>query len=890
MLYRVRAALVRARELFRRRSRYDREQDEEFRFHIQMETAENVRRGMSEPEARRAALVRFGGQQRYREETSDARGIIALERWGQHLRLAFRAMRRHPGFSVAAVLTLALGIGLNTALFTVFYSLGFRPFDVHDGDRLVNVYHVPEGRSRYVHGFAEMISWDDFESHARAIRSEDGPIEAAAVYASAGLTLTANGAVAARGQYVSCGYFATIGVQMSLGRGFAEDECARPGESAVAVLSHLTWNRHFGGDSAAIGRTVRINQTTFSVIGVAQPGFAGLMLEPADVWIPVTMQPTVGRGQQPDSMFAGDWSWLVMVARLSPGAGTDDARAKLAVTAGQQDRVFPGRATRVVVTRGGLLNFPQARSGAAIVATILGVLGALVVVMICANLMNLLLARGLARRREVGIRLAVGASRRRLVEQMLVESGLLALIGGALGFALAFLLPALVPRLVPIQVQVDLSPDGRVLAFTAIVSLATAIFFGLVPAWRATRVDLVSAFKGGGERAGAHPSRLRNVIVGVQVAGSALLLIVAALLVRAARHGSSIDLGYTTDGVATFELNLPMLGYPPERARATYEALVQRLQATPGVQAVSLASPLPLLGNRSDMLRDADAAGDDAINVSFVSATASHFATLEIPIVAGRAFTDADVAAAGIAGDQPLVISQALASRLGGDSSPLGKRLAMGDASYRVVGVAVDARMTSLGGGLPFMYVPAHPGRDQNLHVLVRATGSLAPIERLVPQLAAAMDPSIVVKTQRLGDRLALELMPARLSSAVAGTMGALTLLLALVGIYGVVSYAVAQRARDIAVRRALGANDAVVVRLMMRQGLRSVVIGLAAGAAIAVVASRALRGVLLGVSPLDALSFASAILVLLMTAGMATWVPARRASRVDPARILRED
>ena len=890
----LRVIWARFRELFRRPT-IGAERDEEFSFHVDMETAENVRRGMSEADARRAALIRFGGRQRFREETQDAERWLWLERWGQHLRYAVRAMRRQPAFSIAAILTLGLGIGFNTALFSIFYSLGFRAFDVRDGHRLVNVYHVLEGeRGRPVHGFSEMISWQDFQAHAAAIRSDNSRIESAAVYATTELTLTAQSSAAVRGQWVSCGYFTTLGVRVAMGRGFAEDECARAGEPALAVLSHAAWMRHLGGDSTVVGRRVRINQTAFTIVGVAEPGFDGLTLQAADVWLPVTMQMSVDRGQGRDSLFVADWSWLVMVARLAPGATADDARAQLAVTARQRDRLFPGRQTRVVVNRGALLNFPEARDRATMVAALFGVLGALVVVMICANLMNLLLARGLARRREIGIRLAVGASRRRLVEQLLVESGLLAIIGGSLGFAMAFLLPALVPKLLPVPLQFDLSPDGRVLVFTAIVSLATAVVFGLVPAWRATRVDLVSAFKGGtsGWRRDIHPSRLRSAIVGVQVAGSALLLIVAALLVRAARHGSTIDLGYTIEDVASFELNLPMLDYSADRARTTYQTLVQGLERTPGVQAVSLASPLPLLGRRSDMFRDADAPELEAINASMVSATGSHFATLEIPLVAGRAFTDAEVAAAGIAGEQPVVISRAFGRMLAGEASPIGKRLTMGGARYRVVGVAIDAHVTALGApDVPFVYLPAHPGRDQELYLLVRAArSSLASVERLVPQLAAAIDPSIVVKSQRLSDRLALELMPARISSAVAGTMGALTLLLALIGIYGVVSYAVAQRTRDIAVRRALGANDSSVVRLMMRQGSGSVVIGLVIGAAVAMAASRALRGVLFGVSPLDALSFGAAIAALLVTAAIATYVPARRASRVDPARILRED
>jgi predicted permease len=881
---------------------WSRRPDDDFRdeieSHIELEAERLVaQRGMSTEEARFAARRRFGNVTRAQEQYHDSTRWVWLERWGQHLRHALRAMRRQPAFSLAAILTLALGIGFNTAIFSVFYALGFRELPVRDADRLVNVYHVPRGEQRRpVHGFQTMVSWQDYETHAQALRAA-GPgesrIESAAVYADVELTLTADRAITTRGQFVSCTYFATLGVRLAFGRGFVSEECARPGEPAVAVLSHDTWLREMGGDTAVVGRTVRINQTPFTVIGVAEPGFGGLTLQPAEVWLPATMQMVVSRGQQGDSLLAGDWSWLIMVARLAPGATPDDARAELAVTARQRDRLFPGRDTRVVVAKGALLNFPEARDRGTMVVALLGALGALVVVMICANLMNLLLARGLARRREIGIRLAIGASRGRLVEQLLVESGLLAVIGGALGLVLAILVSSLVPRLLPVQMQVDLSADGRVLAFTALVSLATAVVFGLIPAWRATRVDLVSSFKGGavGARQEVHPSRLRGIVVGVQVAGSAFLLIIAALLVRAARHGSTIDLGYTTNGVVTFEMNLAMLGYTPARASAAYDALVERIAATPGVRSVALASPLPLLGRRSDMIRAAGGDANAAINTAMVTATGAYFTTLEIPLLAGRAFTDAEVEAAGLAGEQPLVISQSLANMISDGEPPVGKRLTMNDRMYRVVGVASDARFTSLTtASIPFIYVPAHPGPDQDLRIVARVDGPLPAVERLVPRLASAIDPTIVVKSQRLSERLALELMPARISSTIAGTMGALTLLLALIGIYGVVSYAVTQRTRDIAVRRALGATDRNVTRLMMRQGSRSVVVGLVVGSLIAVGVSSVLRGVLLGVSPLDALSFGMAITALLVTAGTAIWIPARRASRVDPARVLRED
>lgn len=584
-----------------------------------------------------------------------------------------------------------------------------------------------------------------------------------------------------------------------------------------------------------------------------------------------------------------------MAARLAPGGTIERARAELSVSARQRDALFLGRITQVYVAKGALFNFPELRTHVGPVAALIALLGALVVAMVCANLMNLLLARGIARRREIGIRLAIGASRARLIEQLLSESTLLALLGGVLGFAIAYALPPLVPRLVPdTGLQLNLRPDGRVLGFSIIASVFTAIVFGLVPALQATSVDLVSAAKGGMSFGNRHirPSRVRAFVVGAQVAGSALLLIVASLFIRAAARAATASPGYATDPIVSFGLNLSQLGYTNERARVIVETLRDRIAALPGVEAVALASHLPLLGRSTNPMR-ADGAADSAKyrvdDGAFVSVSGSYLATMQIPMVSGRSFTDADVKAAG-GGDKPVVISQALANRLWPGQPAVGKRMLAGSDRHLVTGVAADVQAVTLGQNTPFAYVPAVAGEDQALRLVARVKGPMNQLEQLVPKWAHEIDRAIVVDGQRMSERVALEATPARLTSAVAATMGALAMLLALVGIYGVVSFAVMQHTREIAVRLALGSSERGVVKLMMRQGSMPVVIGLGVGLAASVVMGLVIKEFLLGVSPFDPVAYLTIGPLLLAAAFLAMYVPARRAARVDPAMPLRED
>ena len=869
------------------RRRSERDFRDEIEAHLALEADELMgRRDLSADEARSAARRAFGNVTTVQERFYESLRWAWLDRTVRHARYAGRMLRNHPAFSLAVIATLGIGISVNTAIFTLLYSAALRPLPVRESNRVVNVYQRLRGVSREVRGTTSWMGYGEFLAYSRGSRA----LQSSAVYAQTELALAAapNGVV--RGEYVSCNYFQTLRARTVLGRPFTADECAQLGEPAVAVISYGLWQRQFGGDSAIVGRPIELNRLPVTVVGVAEQGFAGVEFQSVDTWVPVTLQPALTHGR--DKIVTRDASWMVMVARLAPGATIEQARAELAVVGRQQDARFPGRKTTVIVERGAYLNFPEVRSEGGFVGALIGVLGALIVIIACANVMSLLLARGVSRRREVGIRLAIGATRRWLIEQLLVESLLLALLGAALGLAVAFMLPIAMRRLSPVEgLQVDLTPDGRVFLFTLATSVITALVFGLAPALQATSVDLASAFKGsamfGARR--VRPSRLRAAVVGVQVAGSSVLLVVAALFIRAAREAAAIDPGFATHGDVALQLNLAQLGYDDARVKTTFDAVTTRIAAMPGVEGVGLVGQMPLLGRTTENILLPNAAADTwttKVTSGVAFASAGYLSAMNIRILRGQVFDDR----LANEGDRGAVVSASLAAMLWPDSEAIGRRFRAAGHDFRVTGIAANARMISLSNeSTPFAYL-ATPTTVANAQIVVHTSGSTIAIERAVPQLVEAIDPQIGVRVERFEDRLAKVLGPARIAGAVAAASGALALLLALVGIYGVVSYTVGQRASEIAVRLALGATPRGVVSLVVRQGARPVVAGIAVGIALAVLVSTALRGLLFGISPVDPLAYTAMAALLVGASLLAMYAPARRASRVDPAAVLRQD
>ncbi|MEO8201848.1 MAG: ABC transporter permease [Gemmatimonadota bacterium] len=871
---------------FRRRP--ERDFRAEIESHLALEAEELARTGIAPADVQSAAARAFGNVGQAEERFYESQRLQWLDRLVRHVRFGVRALRLRPGFTVAAVLTLGFGIGINTAIFTLFYAVVHRPFPVYQADRVVNIYQEFHGRfSREVRGMTSLVSYPEFLDYAE----RRGVLEGLAVYSDDEMAWSETPSGKVRAELVSCGYFTTLGTRMALGRGFRPDECAYPGEAPVAVLSFSTWATTFGADSALVGRRVLINKQPLTVVGVAEKNFAGLGYQSTELWMPVTMHPVLAHGR--DSILTRDASWLVMVGRLSPGATIDEARQMLSSVARERDERYPGRETHVLVSRGALLNFPEARTEGRLAAGLVFALGALVVIMACTNVMNLLLARGIARRREMGIRLALGASRNDLMQQLIVESLLLSGSGAVLGGLLSLNLPRLVRHIVPIAgLQVNLSPNLSVFLFILALSLLTALAFGLVPALQATRVDLVSAFKGNVmvQRNQVRPSRLRDTIVAVQVAGSAVILIVAGLFVRATIRQASVNPGYVTSSVVAFSLNLAQLGYDDTRNRSLYDQLRRQLLADPEVRAAALAERLPLLGRHSDQVELPRVQGSvaSAHNVAINFVSGGYFDVLQIPLVQGRGFTDGEVP---IHGERPSVVSVSMTKLFWPGDDPLGQRFTVGGESYVVTGVAANARNVSLADDQePFAYLSVSTESSPDLRIVVRTAGETSGIERAMTTWARKLDGSLVVEAERLADRLELERKPARLTALVAGALGILALMLALVGISGVVGYGIVQRRREIAVRLALGSSQRRVTGLVIRQGARLAAIGAVAGLILAAGVSQLLRTILFGISPLDPLTYAATGGILMIAVGLAMYLPARGAAAIDPATTLRLD
>lgn len=859
---------------------------EEIASHLQLE-ADRVAaaEGLSPEDAADKAHRNFGNLTRAQEEFYESNRWLWLERLRQDLAYGFRGLRSRPGFVLTALLTIGLGIGVNTAVFTLFYSLIARPLPVTDPGRLYNVYQQFSGEyGRRVDGMTSLLALPEYREYLAGSRAFSGM----ALYGKIGLAFEGGRDGTAQGELVSCNYFSVLGTTISLGRGFTVDECAAGGSAPVVVISSRTWRDAFASDSNVLGKSIELNHAHLTIIGVAAPGFAGVSLESADVWIPILQQPLVDR--QRDSLLESETSWLYVIGRLAPGAKLWQAQRELDAVARNLDGSHPGRTTKVVLQRGALFNAPEIQREGSIVGGAIGALALLVLVVICANLMNLLLARGIARQREIAIRLALGGSRRRLIAQLVTESLMLALSGGAIGLLLAIGLPPILIRSLSLPpVQLDLSLDPIIFGFALVLSTLAALIFGLLPALHATRLQLATAIKGGATSAGDRhrPGRLRAIVVGIQIAGSACLVIVSAVLLRSALRQAGLDPGYDPSGVVSISLNLPQLGYDANRSRALYDDLRSRLTATPGIEAVALAEMLPLLSRHGEPARPLD--GEErSIQSDWNVVSAAYLPLMKIPLLSGRVFTDAEITSGG---EQPAVLSHRLAEALWPGQEPIGRSFEANKVKYRVTGIAADVYHVSLmerPGYFGYLSVP--PADPRGMLFIIRTRGDVAAIVNQVTEVAHQLDPAIVVRSQSLAERMELARLPAKISSLVASALGGLALLLAMVGVYGVVSYGVSQRRKEIAVRLALGARTDQVVRRMMRIGLPAAAIGLPVGFLLAVAVSQVLRSLMADIPIFDVVPFLGASTGLGIIVAIATWLPARAASQIQPGSALRAD
>jgi predicted permease len=881
---------IRVRALFRRAA-VERELDDELRFHLDRQVEKHIAAGHSRAEATRRARLELGGLEPIKEDCRDARGVNVIDHLGQDLRYGLRVLRRSPGFTAIALLTLALGIGVNTALFSVVNAVLLRPLPYVDADRLVMLH---QSKPNFAFGTISFLNFRDWKAQNRSF-------EGMAMVRSSGFSLTGSGpAEQVSALLVSSELFTLLGVQPVAGRSFApgEDEIGAP---PVALLGANLWRRRFGGSTDILGRTVILDGRGFTVVGVIPDSF-DLMRSgrPRDVYVPI--------GQWTNNLLLDRGAGLGIkgVGRLKPGVSIEQARADMDRVTRHLATVFPEK------NRGtGAALVPLDEQVVGRVRPLLLILFgavALVLLIACVNVANLLLARSTGRARELAIRVALGAGQGRLIRQLLTESMLLALAGGALGLLVAAwgtpaalaLLPDTLPR------AAEVSLDGRVLLFSLLVSLASGVAFGLVPALKATEPDVHRALKDGGRGASAARHRAQDVFIVLQTAMVLVLLIGAALMGRTLASLASIDPGFDPRGVMTFGLSLP-----PSTAKASPDAIRARLRQTearlagiPGVDAVALSTgALPLLGDDEQLFwldgRPQPASSDEMSWALWYVVGPEYRRAMGIPLLAGRFLTAEDDAGAPMA----VVVDDVFARQYFGADSPIGKRIHLQDYDRpaQVVGMVGHVKQWGLASDdiqalraqlylSPMQLRPDTMAATTGVDVIVRSAGAPVPFETLRAALQDMDAEQVAFGSRLMEEVISDDLAGRRFSMLVFTVFAGLALLLASLGIYGVISYAVGQRTAEIGIRMALGAKRADVLGMVLTRGIKLALFGIALGLVAALAATRLMAHLLYGVSPTDPLTFAAVAAGLLAVAMTASYLPARRAARVDPMIALRHD
>ncbi len=807
----------------------------------------------------------------------------------QDLRYSLRLFRQSPGFALVAVLALAFGIGVNSAIFTLLNAIALRPLPVYKAGEVVTVYQVMQGlRTRNVHGSRTYFSYPEYAAY----RDQNHIFTGLAAHASTHLALGGAGARRLTGFVVSCNYFSLLAPALPLGRGFLPSECGAPGSAPVVVLSHALWKGHFAADPQIVGKSIVLNRGNYTIVGVAPEGFSGASLEGAEVWAPFSVHEQWNQGR--NYLADANMSWLEVAGRLKPGVSLAAARADLAVIAAGVDRQNPGRKTTLVVDTATFMNNPEGRGPVLGVGAVILAAVSLVLVIACANLANLLLARAVGRRKEIAVRLAVGASRWRLLRQLLTESLLLSVGGGVLGLLAAWatlhtMVPLLMAQL-PDEVHsisLNPNPDIRIVLYSLTLAFVTGIGFGLIPALQGSNPDLNSALKDSGATTGGRSAGwLRNSLVTAQVAVCLVLLVAAGLLVRGLQSAQAIDPGFETRGIVKAGFDLSLEGYDEPRTQAFHRQLVARLTARPGISGVAFVDSVPLSGSRRGTMVTLEGKSGN-FQITNAEISANYFQLLGIPIIRGRAFEPRE----NTWDQHVIIVSESTARKFWPGEDPIGKRVRVSEANVyqEVVGVSKDIRATGLGAVDPvFIYFAAGSKTHPSHSLLARGAAGEAVISKAIREEVQALDSNVLVQTGSLENNLALFQLPSRILSILAFALGVAGLLLASLGIYGVMAYAVTQRTREIGIRMTMGAQRRDVMQLILGQSMRPVAVGVAVGLALSAGASRLLTSLLYGVSPLDSVVFVGVALFLSGVAFLAGYVPAKRAARVDPMTALR--
>jgi putative ABC transport system permease protein len=912
----MRRILGRLRSLLGRR-KVDADVSREIAFHLQMEIEERRRRGLDPAEARRTTLRDFGGVERVREEVRDTRGLTFWDSLIQDTRFGLRLLVRQPNFSVVAVLVLALGIGANTAMFSLVNALLLKPRPGHATGELVGVFSRDSSQPDAYRAF----SWPGYLD----VRDRTDVFAAVASHTPA-MVGVGEGQSTRQAfiDIVSRNFFDTFGVSLDMGRTFTAEE-ERPGANVpVVVLSYVAWQR-LGGGPDVLGRSVRINGRDFTVIGVAPRNFGGSMVFVApELFLPTGVYDTIAndfvRGALPTGLADRRQTTLMLIARLQPGASAASIGPALATVSSQLERAYPvDNAHQVIeaypLARLSVSTSPDHESGlAGVTAGLLGMSG-IVLLVASFNLANMLLARGGARRKEFAIRLAIGGSRSRLVRQLLTEGLVLSLVGGAAGLLLAMISTRLLVNALaafsPVALMFDPVPDARVLIATLVFCALSVGVFGLLPAWQLSRTNAAPELKEQpADLRGPRGRRLpvRNLLVMGQLALSLVLLSVAGLFARGAMQAAVADPGFSFDRGVLVQIGPGLAGYDEARSREIDREVVARLRARSDVRAAALATIIPFgdtrfgaavqLAGQPILPGDARAA-EGLVDATFTSITSGYFDALGLSLEAGRDFTAAEELQSG--GPGLAIIDRPLARRLFGDENPIGREIQYQRRSpaapvvMRVVGISPGIRDDFFSVDVtPHLYVPLGQQFQTGVFVHVRTSAATAEAEAaLLPGFRreiASVDaglPILSIETLPTYRDRNLELSIVRMGSQVFLAFGAIALFLAAVGVYGVKSYLVSRRTREIGIRLALGATPGGVVWLIVRDGLVTSVVGLVVGLGLGALAGAAMRNMTYQGTGADAVVLATALAVLAAAAFLASWLPARRATRVSPLRAI---
>jgi putative ABC transport system permease protein len=865
--------------------RVERELDDELRFHLEMETEQNLRRGMRPREARREAYRRFGGVERFKEQTREVRGT----RWADDLvrdtRQGFRALVRSRGFAAAALLTIALGVGATTTVFSVVRGVLLRPLPYAEPQRFVSVWlsNPPQGIEEDITSYPVFEIW----------REQGTTLEHVVGVRDTRTTLTGGGEPEeVLGAAVTRGFFDMLGVQPALGRGFRPEESESDVSSRVVVLSHELWTRRYGADPTLIGRTIPLDDVPHEVVGVSAPGAA--FPPHVQLWTPLSFEGNEDLREAPGAL------WLPVVGRLAEGVELEEAQGQMSGVAARVAELYPDtyQGTGVELE-------PMHQTLVGDVRTPLMILlGAVVLVLLiaAANVANLLLARGTVRGREMAVRLALGAGRGRLARQVLAESTLLGVVGGVLGTVLAAagvrvllrLAPADLPRLDGVAV------DLPVLGFALLVALGTSVLFGVVPALRASAETVSDDLRAGGRGASDGAlRRLRAAFVAAQFALALVLLVGSGLLVRSFVNLQSVDPGLDPRSVLSFHVGLPGGRYETyEDVRAFYDELLSGLAALPGAERAAAVSGVfkVQLANMAGITIESRPELEGRENpVAYDGATPDFLEVLGMELTAGRGFTEQDERRS----TRVAIVSETFVRTFLADRDPLGERFVFGDGPpedesrwLTIVGVVADAQRWGVGEPLrPYAFMPMTQYMDTRADILVRASGDPTALAQGVRDVVGRVDPSLAITNLRtLEQTISGSLAQRRFLMFLLAVFAGSATVLAGVGIYGVMAYLVSRRTREIGIRVAMGARRWAVVRSVLQDALLQATAGVLLGLAGAFALTRFLRSQLFGLEPTDPLTFMGVVLLLVGVALLASFVPAKRAAGVQPSVALREE